>query len=72
MPFPPKTDRSASLPLAADRPLEPNKYFTNLTLAAPYCETGRYADALPLFEQGLSQFENSAKRSESKEQGFSP
>lgn len=50
------------------RRLEPNKYFTNLPLAATYCETGRYADALPLFEQGLSQFENDAQR----DQEFSP
>jgi hypothetical protein len=48
--------------------LEPNKYFTNLPLAATYCETGRYADALPLFEQGLSQFEKDAQR----DQGFAP
>ena len=50
------------------RRLEPNKYFTNLPLAVTYCETGRYADALPLFEQGLSQFENDAQR----DQEFSP
>ncbi len=35
--------------------LEPEEYFTNLPLAATYHQTGRYADALPLFKQGFSQ-----------------
>ena len=34
--------------------LHPDAYFTTLPLAATYHETGRYADALPLFEQGFS------------------
>lgn len=36
--------------------LQPKQYFTNLPLAATYHETGRHADALPLFEQGLARF----------------
>jgi hypothetical protein len=35
--------------------LQPDQYFTNLPLAANYHETGRHADALPLFERGLAQ-----------------
>lgn len=35
--------------------LRPDQYFTNLPLAANYLETGRHADALPLFERGLAQ-----------------
>lgn len=34
--------------------LQPDEYFTTLPLAATYHETGRHADALPLFEQGLA------------------
>ena len=34
--------------------LHPDAYFTTLPLAATYHETGRYADALPLFRQGFS------------------
>ena len=37
--------------------LEPDEYFTNLPLAATYYETGRYADALPLFKSGFTQLE---------------
>lgn len=37
--------------------LGPDCYFTNLTLAATYHETGRYKQARPLFELGLAQFE---------------
>jgi hypothetical protein len=33
--------------------LQPDEYFTSLPLAATYHETGRYADALPLFKQGF-------------------
>ena len=33
----------------------PDEYFTNLPLAATYHETGRYADALPLFKHGFTQ-----------------
>ncbi|HWO41703.1 MAG TPA: hypothetical protein VNO43_07870 [Candidatus Eisenbacteria bacterium] len=35
--------------------LQPDRYFTNLPLAATYHETGRHADALPLFERGLAE-----------------
>ena len=35
--------------------LQPDQYFTNLPLAVSYHETGRYAEALPLFERGLAQ-----------------
>jgi hypothetical protein len=38
-------------------PLGPNCYFTNLPLAATYYETGRYAEARPLFERGLAHLE---------------
>jgi tetratricopeptide (TPR) repeat protein len=37
--------------------LQPARYFTTLPLAATYHETGRHADALPLFERGLREFE---------------
>jgi hypothetical protein len=38
-------------------PLGPDRYFTNLPLAATYYDTGRYIDARPLFERGLPQLE---------------
>jgi tetratricopeptide (TPR) repeat protein len=38
-------------------PLGPDRYFTNLPLAATYYDTGRYADARPLFERGLKELE---------------
>jgi tetratricopeptide (TPR) repeat protein len=38
--------------------LEPHQYFTTLPLAATYHETGRHAEALPLFEQGLARFKD--------------
>jgi tetratricopeptide (TPR) repeat protein len=41
--------------------LQPNQYFTNLPLAATYHETGRHADALPLFEEGLARFQDFEK-----------
>ena len=44
--------------------LAPDHYFTNLPLAATYHETGRYADAVPLFERGLAQFKDFDKNSE--------
>jgi tetratricopeptide (TPR) repeat protein len=34
--------------------LQPDEYFTNLPLAATYHETGRYAEALPLFQRGFT------------------
>jgi tetratricopeptide (TPR) repeat protein len=44
--------------------LQPNQYFTTLPLAATYHETGRHADALPLFEQGLARFRDFEKNVE--------
>lgn len=41
--------------------LQPHQYFTNLPLAATYHETGRHADALPLFEKGLAHFNKKAE-----------
>jgi tetratricopeptide (TPR) repeat protein len=38
--------------------LQADQYFTNLPLAATYHETGRYSEALPLFERGLAQLKN--------------
>ncbi len=40
--------------------LQPDQYFTNLPLAATYHETGRHADALPLFEHGLAKVTDGA------------
>jgi hypothetical protein len=34
--------------------LQPDQYFTTLPLAATYHETGRHAEAVPLFEHGLA------------------
>jgi hypothetical protein len=48
--------------------LQPDEYFTNLPLAATYHETGRYADAVPLFKEGLAQLE----RFQSGEPMYSP
>jgi tetratricopeptide (TPR) repeat protein len=44
--------------------LQPDQYFTTLPLAATYHETGRHAEALPLFEQGLARFQDFQKNSE--------
>ncbi|MGB7948294.1 MAG: tetratricopeptide repeat protein [Candidatus Binatia bacterium] len=51
--------------------LQPDRYFTNLPLAATYCETGRYTDALPLFEQGLAQLEKFSKGADPEQQQWS-
>jgi tetratricopeptide (TPR) repeat protein len=51
--------------------LQPDRYFTNLPLAATYCETGRYTDALPLFEQGLAQLEKFNKSPDPEKQQWS-
>lgn len=37
--------------------LQPDEYFTNLPLAATYHQTGRHADALPLFKHGLNRLQ---------------
>ena len=52
--------------------LQPHEYFTKLPLAATYHSTGRHSDALPLFEQGLANFEEFEKGRRSDGQGFSP
>lgn len=53
-------------------PLGPDRYFTNLPLAATYCDTGRYADARPLFERGLPQLEKLVDGSDGNAQPFAP
>jgi len=52
--------------------LQPNEYFTNLPLAATYHETGRHADALPLFERGLARFKDFEKNTTPTTSDFSP
>ena len=52
--------------------LEPDEYFTNLPLAATYHETGRYADALPLFEVGFAQLKRFETNIDSLKPVFSP
>ena len=52
--------------------LEPDEYFTNLPLAATYHQTGRYADALPLFKQGFSQLQRLDTDVGSGKRQFSP
>ena len=52
--------------------LQPDEYFTNLPLAATYHETGRHADALPLFEQGLTGLESFQANIASIQVVFSP
>lgn len=41
--------------------LQPDQYFTRLPLAVTYHETGRHADALPLFKSGLEKMPDGAK-----------
>jgi tetratricopeptide (TPR) repeat protein len=52
--------------------LQPDQYFTNLPLAANYHETGRHADALPLFERGLAQVRNFERDAGPAAPEFSP
>ena len=52
--------------------LEPDEYFTNLPLAATYHQTGRYADALPLFERGFTHLQPFKPASSSVKRQFSP
>jgi len=40
--------------------LQPDQYFTQLPLAATYYKMERYADAAPLFKQGLARLEDSS------------
>ncbi|MDP6560807.1 MAG: tetratricopeptide repeat protein, partial [Candidatus Binatia bacterium] len=52
--------------------LQPDQYFTNLPLAANYHETGRHADALPLFERGLAKVEEFERGEGPAATDFSP
>lgn len=52
--------------------LQPHQYFTKLPLAATYHSTGRHGDALPLFDQGLANFEEFEKSRRSDGQPISP
>ena len=52
--------------------LEPEAYFTTLPLAATFHQTGRYADALPLFKQGFSQLQRFKTETRSVKRRFSP
>jgi len=52
--------------------LQPHQYFTKLPLAATYHSTGRHSDALPLFEEGLTNFDEFEKGRRSDDQAFSP
>jgi tetratricopeptide (TPR) repeat protein len=52
--------------------IQPDEYFTNLPLAATYHETGRYADALPLFKRGFTQLEPFEANIDSSKPVFSP
>jgi tetratricopeptide (TPR) repeat protein len=52
--------------------LQPHQYFTKLPLADTYHATGRYQDALPLFEQGFASLEELEKNHRSDEQALSP
>ncbi len=52
--------------------LKPDQYFTNLPLAANYYDTGRHADALPLFERGLAQVRDFGKNTGPAAPDFSP
>jgi len=52
-------------------PLGPDRYFTNLPLAATYYETGRYGEARPLFERGLAHLEKFLRQGNASEP-FSP
>ncbi len=52
--------------------LQPDQYFTNLPLAVSYHETGRHADALPLFERGLAQVNDLKKKAGPAAPEFSP
>ena len=52
--------------------LHPDAYFTTLPLAATYHQTGRYVDALPLFEQGFSELQRFNIDIDSVKRRFSP
>jgi tetratricopeptide (TPR) repeat protein len=52
--------------------LQPQEYFTKLPLAETYHASGRHLDALPLFEQGLANFEEFEKNHRSGDGKFFP
>lgn len=52
--------------------LQPQEYFTKLPLAETYHASGRHLDALPLFAQGLANFEEFEKNHRSGDGKFSP
>ncbi len=52
--------------------LQPDQYFTNLPLAISYHETGRHADALPLFERCLAQVNDLERKAGPAAPKFSP
>ena len=52
--------------------LQPDQYFTNLPLAVSYHETGQHAEALLLFERGLSQVNDLEKKADPVVPEFSP
>ena len=52
--------------------LQPDEYFTTLPLAATYHETGRHADALPLFEQGLARAKEFDQKPDPVKAEFTP
>ncbi len=52
--------------------LQPDQYFTNLPLAVSYHETGRHADALPLFERGLAQVNDLERKAGRAAPAFPP
>ena len=52
--------------------LQPDQYFTNLPLAVSYHETGRHADALPLFERGLAQVNDLERKAGPAAPEYSP
>ncbi len=52
--------------------LQPDEYFTTLPLAATYHETGRHADALPLFELGLARVKEFEKSPDPLKAEFTP
>ncbi len=52
--------------------LQPHQYFTTLPLAATYHETGRHADALPLFERGLAHVKKFTEDTNHRDSPLSP
>lgn len=52
--------------------LQPDEYFTSLPLAATYHETGRHAEALPLFEQGFAGIKDFEKTQDPARSAFTP